>query len=307
MNKVIEDISKKTGYPPEAVTVVASTEGMNENDKDYSKILKSCVVKSLSHDSMAEFKLKTIADLLKIDHTEVLKAAVSCGARLSKDVGGEFWVVGNGLVRLINKINGVESPEDKAMFLSGRTLLDNGKKKKAGKSETGKIMEFPKEEENRQLSINDVFEAGTFDTKTEDEKMPRKAAVKEEVVEEVVEKKTRKRKAASEAAEVQTPVEEVKEPAKKAASKPASKSSKALLKSIVSSGSEMDVAKARKFLVQSKLKKVEEVAFMSDAEVSKIVNKDYAFITVGNGSESVNIAIPKEELKKIDLSSIAVI
>jgi hypothetical protein len=46
---------------------------------------------------------------------------------------------------------------------------------------------------------------------------------------------------------------------------------------------------------------------MSDAEVSKIVNKDYAFITVGNGSESVNIAIPKEELKKIDLSSIAVI
>ena len=279
MNKVIEDISKKTGYPPEAVTVVASTEGMNENDKDYSKILKSCVVKSLSHDSMAEFKLKTIADLLKIDHTEVLKAAVSCGARLSKDVGGEFWVVGNGLVRLINKINGVESPEDKAMFLSGRTLPDNGKKKKAGKSETGKIMEFPKEEENRQLSINDVFEAGTFDTKTEDEKVPRKAAVKEEAV------------------------ETVKEPAKK----PAAKSAKASLKALVNSNTEMDVAKARKFLVTSKLKKLEEVAFMSDAEVSKIVNKDYAFLTVGNGSESLNIAIPKEELKKIDLSSIAVI
>ncbi len=277
MNSVIEDISKKTGYPPDAIVVVASAEGLKDTDKDYAKNLKSKVTKSLSADSSSEFKLKSIAEILKKDHTEVLKASVSCGARLSKDAGGEFWVVGCGLVSLINKMNGVEAPVSRARKPEkGRETDKKIEKIRAEKPENIKI---PAEEENRQLDLNDILGEGTINLKPEEDKMPRKAAVKEEAV------------------------ETVKEPAKK----PAAKSAKASLKALVNSNTEMDVAKARKFLVNSKLKKLEEVAFMSDAEVSKIVNKDYAFLTVGNGSESLNIAIPKEELKKIDLSSIAVI
>ncbi len=244
MSKIFEDISRKTGYPIDAIKVVASTDGPDVKDKNYAGTLKSVVEKAFAQNSVMEFKLKTIGEILGIDHTEVLKAAVSCGARLSKDAGGEFWVVGEGLVRLIEKIEGIESP---------------------------------KPEENRQLDLNDILGAGTINIEPEEKRMPKKT---NEVT------------------------ETVKSPAEK---KPASKSAKASLKALVNSNQEMDVAKARKFLVQSKLKKVEEVAFMSDAEVSKIVNKDYAFLTVGNGTEQVNIAIPREELKKIDLSLVALV
>ena len=79
------------------------------------------------------------------------------------------------------------------------------------------------------------------------------------------------------------------------------KTGKALLKSIISSATEMNVAEARKFLVQTKLKKLDEVAFMTDAEVSKSIATDYAFLYIGTSeSELVKIAIPREELKKVD-------
>ncbi len=264
MNKILEDISKKLGFPPEAVKVVEATEGLDANSADYAKVLKAKVTEAFAENSTKEFKLKSIAEILKKDHTEVLKASVSCGAMLSKDAGGEFWVVGYGLVRLIDKMNGVEAPRVRAK-----------KAEPAVKAEDAVTKEIPAGD-GRQLDLNDILGAGTIELKEEEKKMPKKEV-------------------------------EVKEEIKDAAKKPAAKTGKAALKALVNSNQEMDALKARKFLVQSKLKKVEEVAYMSDAEVSKIVNKDYAFLTVGNGTEQLNIAIPREELKKIDISVVAVL
>ncbi len=274
-NSVIEEISKKTGYPPEAIKVVEAVEGIKESDKDYAKTLKTKVMKSLAADSVSEFKLKSVAEILNREHTEVLKASVSCGAMLSKDAGGEFWVIGYSLVRLIRKLNGIEDPRDEKLFKSGRKVSGKESSIKTEIAENSEIKEIAVSE-SRQLDLNDILGEGTINIKPEEKKMPKKEAIA---------------------------AEETKEAAKK----PAAKTGKTALKALINSNQEMDVAKARRFLVQSKLKKLEEVAFMSDAEVSKIVNKDYAFLTVGNGSEQVNIAIPREELKKIDISQIAVL
>ena len=86
--------------------------------------------------------------------------------------------------------------------------------------------------------------------------------------------------------------------------KPAGKS---ILKQILSS--EMDIPAARKLLVGSKIRTAMEVAFMSDAEVLKIIAKDYSFLTVGSmdGKASAQIAVPTEELKKLDLSHVIVL
>ncbi len=86
--------------------------------------------------------------------------------------------------------------------------------------------------------------------------------------------------------------------------KPAGKS---ILKQILSS--EMDISAARKLLVGSKMKSPMEVAFMSDAEVLKIISKDYSFLTIGSmdGKASAQIAVPTDELKKLDLSHVIIL
>ena len=248
MSKIIEKLSKELNYPLDVFKVILAEANINENDETAWRSLLSA---TFAENSTKEFKLKSIGEILNREHEEVLKAAVNCGAKLSKDAGGEFWVVGNGLIRLINALNGV--PSESPIKIS---------KPKIKKQEEAK----------------------------EEEKMPEtKIETKETKTETEIKTKEVKKEVKSE--------EKVKSETKK-------KASKTSLKSLVSSASTMDTANARKFLVQSKLRKLDEVAYMSDIEVSKIVNKDYVFLIIGNGSEQVNAAIPREELKKLDLAKI---
>lgn len=235
MNNIINKISEKTGYPVEVVSVVAAKAKVSD-EKQLENIIKD----ALADRSIDAFKLKDIAETLNLDHEKVLKAAVNCGAMLSKDEAGEFWVVGKGLINLVDSLNGVKNIPD--------------------------------------IKVSETIKEKIQEVK-EDNIMPE---TKSEIKETKQENKVKTERSA----------------------KSGSKNTKTVLKSMISGSSDMDVAKARKFLVQSKLRKLEEVAYMSDTEVSKIVNKDYTFLTIGNGTDSVNIAIPKEELKKIDITNI---
>ena len=101
----------------------------------------------------------------------------------------------------------------------------------------------------------------------------------------------------------------IKEPAKRekkpvqAESKRGAKSGVSLLKSMISSS--FDIQGARSFLLESKISTPLEVALMTDEEVLK-KTKGYSLLTVGNGKDSVRVAIPTEVLKSIDYSKISV-
>lgn len=85
------------------------------------------------------------------------------------------------------------------------------------------------------------------------------------------------------------------------------KTGKALLKSILSGGSSMDIQRARKFLIDKKIKSPIEVALMSDPEVMKYATKDCVILSIENEAGKCEIAIPKDELKKIDISRVLIL
>lgn len=85
------------------------------------------------------------------------------------------------------------------------------------------------------------------------------------------------------------------------------KTGKALLKSILAGGSSMDIQRARKFLIDKKIKSPIEVALMSDPEVMKYATKDCVILSIENEAGKCEIAIPKDELKKIDTSRVLIL
>lgn len=125
-----------------------------------------------------------------------------------------------------------------------------------------------------------------------------------------VKKETKAKKEDPEAQKEDVMEESVKttEPAvssKKRDDKP--KTGKALLKSILSGGSSMDIQRARKFLIDKKIKSPIEVALMSDPEVMKYATKDCVILSIENEAGKCEIAIPKDELKKIDISRVLIL
>ncbi len=110
--------------------------------------------------------------------------------------------------------------------------------------------------------------------------------------------------------EVETMPEETKPVVKETVEKKKEdkpKTGKALLKSILSGGSSMDIQRARKFLIDKKIKTPIEVALMSDPDVLKFATKDCVIFSIENEAGKCEIAISKDELKKIDISKVLIL
>ncbi len=237
----MKELCMKTGFPEEALLVLAHVKKITVTDDSARKKLTQYAYNSFTESSKDEYKLNEIAKILNKDLEEVLKSALRCNATLSKDAQGAYSVVGNGLVKLVNEMYGYkESKTSKEKEVTGETATANEDKGRNNKTE---------------VPVKDYSP--------------------------LAEKKKRERKPSAKGV------------------------SKATLKQLISP-QERSMSEARRFLVSAKLKNIEEIALMTDEEIAKAV-KEYAILTVSSGSNVLKIAVPTEELKKLDVSKIMVI